>query len=78
MESSADYRIYHATDLSKGTILTADDGTTLLVMNPVKEDCIQAIEEGTGYGVLKRIRESSNDWKFIPCFSNRMPMQSYY
>lgn len=78
MVAETEGKIYRATDLSKGKILTADDGTTVLIMDCIKEDCIQAIQEGTGYGVLKRVREDGDEWRFETCFSNHMQLNSYY
>jgi hypothetical protein len=69
---------YHAKDLSKGTVLLSEEGVSVLVMNKVTETCVLAIEEGTGYGVLKRSDPQSERWEFEPCYSANVPLQSYY
>ncbi|MDX9755425.1 MAG: hypothetical protein RBU29_15785 [bacterium] len=48
------------------------------MMNKVTETCVLAIEEGTGYGVLKRSDPQSERWEFEPCYSANVPLQSYY
>jgi hypothetical protein len=69
---------YRCKNISHGAVIFSSSGASALVMKMLDENSALAIEEGTGYGVLKRIASDADVWEFEPSFPAHVPLQSYY